>query len=542
MTQRLPATMALTQQPFPGSVLRLQSEKNAETVTPLDFGAKGDGIVLDTNAILLALSSGRRVDLMNLTYAVDATIPINGAVFSGNATLKFTGNVTTALDLRPGADLIGKLNVDISTIVCQNGILLNGALQSTHDTAQRCDTIWVKGNTHPNSGFGLLFDATVGGANNEAWIHYAKLRRIILENCGVGLRIQAAASGVLRRYVNANVIDELTVIGCKKFISIDAGTADVSANFVEHCICQYGSVAGSYPSVGIEILGTAGANRIEAFIYDWSHATTQGPIVSFGSTTSMNTVVSSAFSWEVKDLGIRNRYECALTPSVSNYWFSAFGRGFLGKQDNILAHFQPAVGSVISTTSTTGTASCNLATGTFLDVQRENSNYIGVAFAAGTGQANFIIEYKSLTNAINDVSMVGAYFEPGYLPSQVTVQIDNGGGYVSRANFADVQGNEVFCRLDTVGGTDVYNGVIGIKFIISASDTRTVRLRHVYANGSVMKTYPSRGGDRMVGDLRWPAGVGPVLVDTVSGNEYRLQATNGVLTLVLNPVKVMTYF
>lgn len=526
-----------------GSVLRTVQSKLRETISPLDLGAVGDGVANDTAAISAAMADGRQVDLLGLTYAVNAQVSISGTVICANATLKFTGNVTTAVELLPGANLLGKLNIDVTTITCTNGILCNGSRQPSHNSAQRCDTIWVKGNTHATSTNGLMLDATVAGAGNKAWLQYLKLRRVIVENFNKGLRVQASQATLALSYVNANVIDELTLIGCKRSIEMDAASgSDVSSNFIQRYIVQYGAVAGSFPTAGIALTGRCGYNRIDGFIYDWDHVNTAGPIVSMDASTFDNFVVSSAFSWEVSDAGLRNRHLSAISPAQTNIWAHSHGRGLLGNQENTLAHFSPSIGTLTSANTTTGTAVCNLATGSLTDVQKENQNYAGIAFAAGTGVASFAIEFRSTTQTINGMSVIGAYFEPGFLPYGIDVQIDTGIGYITRASFKDVQSPEVFVRLDAIAGTDVYNGILGVKLILNASDTRTVRLRQVTANGSLMKTFVSRGGDRIGGDLRFPNGVGPVLVSPDT-TEWRLVVSNvGVITAVANPVKTMTYF
>lgn len=530
--------------PLTGGTGRTQHQKNQDIVTPQDFGAVGDGTTNDTTAVQAALSSGREVDLGNFTYAVTSGLEVTGTIYSGGATFKFTSNVTTALELSANSNVVGKLTVDVSTISCTNGILLDGANQCTHSSAQRCDTIYLKGKDHTSSVNGLMLDSTIAGANNKAWVHYAKLRRIIVENFQKGCVLQASQASLTLSYVNANIIDELTLIGCKRNIIMSAASSsDISSNFIQRYVVQYGAVSGSFPTDGIEITGRCAYNRIEGFIYDWDHTNTTGPIVEFDATTFDNFVVSSAFFWEVSDLGLRNKYESALTPQQTNLWLSPHGRGFLGKQDNTLAHWSGTIGTVTGAASTSGTATVALAGGSsVLNLQKEDTSYTQLDFTSGTGTATYTIEFLSTTNIMNGMSVVGLFFEPTYVPNSIEVQIDVGAGYVARASFNDVRGNEVFCRLDSVGGTDIYNTVAGIKFLIQASDTRTVRIRQAYANGIFPSSYASRGGDRMRGDLRFPNGVGPVLVSPNS-TEWRITVDNaGALGTTNSPTKVMTHF
>ncbi|CDH05430.1 hypothetical protein XBO1_1900047 [Xenorhabdus bovienii str. oregonense] len=60
-------------QPYPNAVARTQHDKNAEIISPLDFGAVGDGISDDTDALITALNSIKDNDVLDLIgkkYAV----------------------------------------------------------------------------------------------------------------------------------------------------------------------------------------------------------------------------------------------------------------------------------------------------------------------------------------------------------------------------------------------------------------------------------------------------------------------------------------
>ncbi len=515
------------------------------SVTDAPYNATGDGVTDDTAALVAAFASGDPINLLGLTYAVSGELTIIGPVTSDGATLKFTSNVTSALELGASANVAGTLTVDVSTVAVTNGLLLDGATQCSDLTAQRADNIVVLGNNHALTTNGVMLDATVAGASNSAWVHYAKLRRLTVRNCGKGLVLQASMATLTLSYVNANVIDEINIVGCKRSIVMSAASgSEISSNFIQRYVVQYGFVSGSGPTNGIEMAGTCSSNVLSGFVYDWDHTQTVGPVVSLDASTKDNRVESSAFSWEVSDLGVRNLVSSAITPARSGAWVSPHGRGFNGTQDNALAHWAGCVGTVTGTAATTGTATCSLTAGALLNIQRENDATASVTFVAGTGVASYTIEFRSTTEVFDGLSVVGAYFEPGYLPSGLTVQIDVGAGYVTRADFDDVQASDVFCRLDSVGGTDVYADVIGIKFIVKGSDARVVKLRQVYANGAMPKTHLSRGGDRMLGDLLFSGnGVGPILVDTATGDIYRVKVTNGVLGLsAANPAKTMTYF
>lgn len=71
-------------QPFSGAVPRTQHDKNAESVSAVDFGAVGDGVTNDTERFLLfeTGTTGAYVDLLNRVYCVDEP-PTGNHYFNG---------------------------------------------------------------------------------------------------------------------------------------------------------------------------------------------------------------------------------------------------------------------------------------------------------------------------------------------------------------------------------------------------------------------------------------------------------------------------
>ncbi|MEP8837383.1 hypothetical protein ABKV41_14440 [Enterobacter roggenkampii] len=71
--------------PFTGSVARTQHDKNAEHITPQDFGARGDSVTDDTAvfALIDAAMSGQEIDLLGKTYYV-SSIPTGNRYFNGS--------------------------------------------------------------------------------------------------------------------------------------------------------------------------------------------------------------------------------------------------------------------------------------------------------------------------------------------------------------------------------------------------------------------------------------------------------------------------
>ena len=88
MLQRLSASLVKFKSTLAGAISRVLADKLTDTVSLLDFGAKGDGLADDTAAILLALGSGRKViDGLGLTYKVSASVTVPDGVTFKDAKL-----------------------------------------------------------------------------------------------------------------------------------------------------------------------------------------------------------------------------------------------------------------------------------------------------------------------------------------------------------------------------------------------------------------------------------------------------------------------
>ena len=119
---------------------RTQRDKNQESVSVLDFGAKGDGIADDTAAFEKAAASGKALKITDGTYIVNrsivfnnkmhidfspnAKIIANGTTYAQNAVFVCSGSVTQIADLSADAAK-GALSITLaSTTGLQAGDLL----------------------------------------------------------------------------------------------------------------------------------------------------------------------------------------------------------------------------------------------------------------------------------------------------------------------------------------------------------------------------------------------------------------------------------
>lgn len=114
---------------YPGAIARTQHDKNAETVSVLDFGAKGDGVADDTVAIQAALDSGAAQVFIPPTsafYRVTNTLNMNAAVyglggpFRASSTIKMDSATAKPVFKGVGAELRLNCARGISVIGVQN--------------------------------------------------------------------------------------------------------------------------------------------------------------------------------------------------------------------------------------------------------------------------------------------------------------------------------------------------------------------------------------------------------------------------------------
>lgn len=95
---------------------------NGIFVTPEMFGAVGDGVTDDSQAIQNAIDSGNPVYLTNKTYKTDSPLHLTGNVIFNDGIINYTGN-DFALILDPSNNLSG-INYNLGTVYAANGSCL----------------------------------------------------------------------------------------------------------------------------------------------------------------------------------------------------------------------------------------------------------------------------------------------------------------------------------------------------------------------------------------------------------------------------------
>ena len=141
-----------------GAVARTMQDKARETVSPLDFGAVGDGSTNDTAAVKLALQSGKVVDGGGLTYGISGALTPTSIVGLQNANfiqLSQIGNsnINTLNIVGISNFFIDNVKINMgSTVVTlfsddgNNGLYVAGVDASTPINNFTISRVWVTGN------------------------------------------------------------------------------------------------------------------------------------------------------------------------------------------------------------------------------------------------------------------------------------------------------------------------------------------------------------------------------------------------------------
>lgn len=253
--------MVGVKQPFTGSVLRTQHDKNADVAHVADWGAKGDGVNNDAPAINAAIawlktSGGGELQFGTGTYLCLSSIDLRGAYISirgkgiyGTRILAgFTGGAL--IEMRETADVrISPLTIEAMTIDGAGTAQYAAALRYRHYTKFR-DVIFTGGassgfwsqdawlNNFDNCGFeNSGFGCTLNGSNHRTRMDGCSFqgctnRTLVIRNGSDG-NSALAFNNCDFEFSNAQGIDaqctDATFVGCYIGEGLKGSAVEVSA-------------------------------------------------------------------------------------------------------------------------------------------------------------------------------------------------------------------------------------------------------------------------------------------------------------------------
>ncbi|WP_313014681.1 right-handed parallel beta-helix repeat-containing protein [Brevundimonas sp.] len=162
-------------------------------VSPLEYGAKGDGVADDTAAVLAALASGRTVNLRGLTYTVNSMIELNGRRMVGPGVIAASSTFSANI-------IVGVRGVDTQ----MHRVTVDGSARLTGPPYQTVSGVRATGSTTnllltECTAQNLTFDG-INITQATTFAHEApKIVSCHSENVGwVGINMEAATGGLIQ--------------------------------------------------------------------------------------------------------------------------------------------------------------------------------------------------------------------------------------------------------------------------------------------------------------------------------------------------------
>lgn len=299
-------------------------------VSPLDFGAVGDGVTNDYAALLAALQSGRMVDLGARTYAIGSMLQPAAGTFKGLRNGKIVWTTIAAMKAQQSMVRL----IDQSHCVVEDLWLDMGNQPDTGSVDDSSKTGLAINTSTPNTTFNegvRIQRVRVTGDGNGTRISMRSCKRSFLVNCYVADGRAAAAGGTEPANDTINGIELVQLANCV-----------IAGNVVNNLTTPVGGIYTARHTRGIvsfelrdvTIHGCAVANVDQGFDFSGGIAaeTPEGShSVTVSACTAVNTIL---FGFKFANV---NR-DFMVTGCVSRYF------GFAG-----FVVSPPAVGSAYST-------------------------------------------------------------------------------------------------------------------------------------------------------------------------------------------------
>lgn len=173
--------------PFTGGVATTVEEKLSQTVSPIDFGAVGDGVTDDRAALKAALESGFPVDGCGYAYAINGNCSPTSIAGFQNATLLQIGNKTST-NYRT-LNIVGSSDFFIDNITIDTGSGITSIFSDDGASA-----LYIGGTNESTSSLNFnVTRVTVTGNGCGAGIHIRHAERFNISDCLVHDRVSGSS-------------------------------------------------------------------------------------------------------------------------------------------------------------------------------------------------------------------------------------------------------------------------------------------------------------------------------------------------------------
>ncbi|MDB4352482.1 hypothetical protein OAA60_03515 [Porticoccaceae bacterium] len=474
---------------------------------------------------------------LDVNCAVECTAPVT---VSGSVTFYRDKPVSLIQDIGNGnflkiglnAKFSGYLKVVVSGVTCHHPAWFDGGLLYSSDNSPVIESIELQGESHTSTTGGLGYVAIDNSGVTQSFVQYTSIGFAYIRFCNYGVYMIASDNSAGRVWCNGNTIVNLKAATCRTFLWMESVNTEVTSNTILNYTFQYGARYGSHPSQAIALTGDCSGNTIYGFTYDWQFENSDSlPVVTLGGETHDNRIKHSSLSLQVRDSGYRNSLITSADNSRANLWASQFESNYLGNQDNSLAHFEGVTGLVTPTVEVWGAGGL-VGSNNYEAVLQENHEVLSLDFTVPntpTDGARYSLEFRPQSNRPLNMNGVYIKFEEGFTPDSVRVEVDPGTAvFIAAGDVSFIENGDVFIKFDAVfDNGDSVGQVRAIKIFIQCIETKQVRVRQVCANGGYATTYPSRGGDRMIGDLLFEDEATSPVLTSDDGTQFRLKVSNG---------------
>ena len=476
-----------------------------------EYGAKGDGVTDDTNAIKSAIASlqnGGCIWFNKGVYIVTEPIVVSeyvDLVLDGFATLK-AGSDVNIVELKPNSSISGGI-IDVTfNGYSKSAIYLDGVYQFgwTEEPA-KCyiENVQIIGHY---SGNGILFDARV--STSRSFIQGVVVNNVKLNMLGVGVKLNASKGGSTDTnptWCNGNVFNNLWIEGCRQCVVLTGGYIpnECSGNIFKSVIIQ---PYAYYTTSVFECSGSL--NIFDTFVWDWQNR----QVTAFIITGERNVITSNLPKTNTQafvdrgHLNIFNSfdgYNCLLPNGTRT-------RIMCGDQDDFLFKADKRFTVTANNVTNIGNA-----------FNRNGGSYASIAAGQHT---SIIIDLKN--DYLLDCQFIGVMFSYDGIASNITIEAYYNGVYHTLVNVSQFKEQYLYVPVSEVSKIEYLR-------ISLWNDENEVHLSRIFAQNTNKSgvTFLEDYGSTYHGDLHFDKGNGVTLTDETSGTYYRLYVDGGALKI-----------